>query len=74
VIVNNSANISRTNNNLSPQIIERKQRTRMYTDEHPGPGLRQAQTRGGIKQVNDIPNLHFISIFASQFVIYLTNK
>jgi len=74
VIVSNSANISRTNNNLSPQIIEHKQRTRMYTDENPGPGLRQAQTRGGIKQVNDIPNLHFISIFASQLAIYLTNK
>ena len=38
------------NNHLSPEIIECKKRT-TYGDENPGPDLRQAQQRGGIKPV-----------------------
>jgi hypothetical protein len=41
-MVNNLTNINKTNNNLSPQLIEHKEAT-IYADRNPGHGYRQAE-------------------------------
>ena len=41
-MVNNSTNINKTNNNLSPQLIQHK-KTMTYDVRNPGKGLEQAQ-------------------------------
>jgi hypothetical protein len=45
---NNSNNINKTNNHLSPQLIEQKN-TMIYDIGNPGPGLGQAQICGVVK-------------------------
>jgi len=54
-MVNNSTNINKTNNDLSPQIIELKKRLKYVGN--PDPGLRQAQKYGRVKPIIGIPNL-----------------
>jgi hypothetical protein len=48
--VNNSTNISKTNNNLSPETIQHKEIT-TYGVENPCPVFGSAQRCGGIKPV-----------------------
>jgi len=57
-MVNNLININKTNNHLSLQIIEHKKKTTTYNIGNPGSDLGQAQTCGGVKPVDGIPNLH----------------
>jgi len=55
VIVNNSTNIIKANNHLSPSLTEPKTvGTTMYDVGIPGPGLGQSQKRGGIKSVKRV--------------------
>ena len=55
-MVNNSTNINKTNNYISPQIIEHTKKTTTNTYD-PGPGLRQLQICDGFK-----PNNGFLCI------------
>ena len=48
--VNNSTNINKTNNNLSPETIQHKEIT-TYGVENPCPVFGSAQMCGGIKPV-----------------------
>ena len=41
--VNNSININKMNNHLSPRIIDHNKQTTTYNVRNPGPGLGQAQ-------------------------------
>jgi hypothetical protein len=50
VIVNNFTNINKTNNNLSPEIIEHKKNTLGIRNAGPGWGLAQKYSEG--KPVN----------------------
>ena len=51
---NNSININKTNNNLSPKIIDQQyRRWKAYDVGNSGAGLGQAQKCGGIKPVDD---------------------
>ena len=52
-MVNNFNNINKTNNHISPQIIEHK-KTTSYNVGNPGTCLEQIQICGGIKPVNII--------------------
>ncbi len=57
---NNSTNINKMNNQLSPQLSEIiKKKTSTYGVGNPGPGLRQANKCSRVKQVNGIPTLPF---------------
>ena len=47
---------AKTNNHLSPQLIEYNKKTTTYDVENPGPGLEQAQNVG-FKLVSEIPTL-----------------
>ena len=49
---NNSTNINKTNNDISPKIIEHRRPT--YEVGNTGPLLGQGQTYGGFKLVNGI--------------------
>ena len=61
MMVNNSTNINKANNDLSPQIIENK-KTMTY-DRNPGPGLGQAQIVAGVKPVNGMPLWYHVDHF-----------
>lgn len=50
-MVNNSTNINKTNNYISPQIIEHTQKNTTNTYD-PDPGLRQLQICDGFKPNN----------------------
>jgi len=66
MMVNNSTNINKANNDLSPQIIEHK-KTMTY-DRNPGPGLGQAQIVAG---VNRLMGCHYgvmLIIFLSHII------
>jgi len=52
-MVNNSTNINKRYNHISPQIIE-PTKTRTYDVRNPGADLRQAQICGGVKLVDEI--------------------
>ena len=54
-MVNNSANINKTNNHISLQPIAHKKKTMTYDVVNPGPGLGQAQKCGRVKLVDGIP-------------------
>ena len=56
-MVNNSNNINKTNNDLSPQIIEHKQ-TLTYDVENPGLALEHAQQCGGVNISSDGQQFH----------------
>jgi hypothetical protein len=57
-MVNNSTNVSKTNNHLSQQIKSLSiQQTKTYDLKNAGPGLGQAQKCGRIKPANGIPIL-----------------
>jgi hypothetical protein len=58
VTVINSTNISKTNNQLSTELIEHK-KTTTCDIENPDHGLGQAQTCDGVKPVNGIPTLPY---------------
>jgi hypothetical protein len=63
-MVNNSTNINKTNNHLSPQIIEHKKKHKKKQNKTTAYnivncGLRQLQRCSDVKPVNDITNLHF---------------
>ena len=58
-MVNNSTNVNKTNNKLSPQTIEQTKKTTTFGVGNPGPGLRQAQKYDMDKPVNCITTLHF---------------
>ena len=49
VMVNNSININKTNNHLTPQTIEYKKKTTTYGVGNPGPSFGQAKKSGRIK-------------------------
>jgi hypothetical protein len=49
-MVNNSTNINKTNNHLSPQLTEHKKTTK-YDVEHRGPALGQAHKCSGVKPI-----------------------
>jgi len=55
-MTNNSTNINKTNNILSPQLIEYKKDYNISLG-NPGSGFRQAHKCGGVKPVNGIPTL-----------------
>ncbi len=55
-MVNNSFNINKTNSHLSPFLTKHEKIT-TYDDVNPGSDLGQAQTCGGVKQVNGILTL-----------------
>jgi len=55
-MVNNSTNIYKANNQLSPQIIEHR-KSMTYNVGNPGPGLGRAQKCGRGNPVNGIPTL-----------------
>jgi hypothetical protein len=59
LIINNSTNISKTNNHRSPLLTEhtKKWGTMTYDVENPGPGLGQTQTCGRVKPDFGIPTL-----------------
>jgi hypothetical protein len=58
VIVNNSTNIIKANNHLSPSLTEPKTvGITTYEIGIPGPGLGQSQKRGGVKSVKRIQTL-----------------
>jgi hypothetical protein len=62
MIVNNSTNISKTNNHLSPSHTEHtqnKKKTMTYEFGNPSPGFGQVHRCDGIKQVNEIPNISY---------------
>ena len=61
-MVNNSIKINKTNNHLSPELLDYKKKTRTYDVVNPGPGLGQAQKCGGVISVNGIPSLHLLLI------------
>jgi hypothetical protein len=54
-MINNFLNVNKTNNHLSPQIIEQKIKTMTYDNGNSGLGLRQAQTYGMVKPLNGFP-------------------
>ena len=60
IIVNNSNNINKTNNQLSSERTNKK--TMTYDVGNPGTGLGQVQKCGRIKLVNGIPTLPFLII------------
>jgi len=60
--------VNKTNNRLLPQITETKNNVHW----NPVPSLGQAQICGGVKLVNEIPNL--IVIFDIVKVIHLNSK
>ena len=53
-MVNNSTNINKMNNHISPQLIKHKQKTMIYDIGNPGPGLRQAQKCSRVQLINVI--------------------
>jgi hypothetical protein len=55
-MVNNSFNINKTNSHLWPFLTKHK-KTTTYDDVNPDSDLGQAQTCGGVKQVNGILTL-----------------
>ena len=59
IMVNNSTNINKINNHLSPQLIKHKKNT-TYDVENPGPHLGRAQRGGDVKSVNGILTLLII--------------
>ena len=54
-MVNNSTNINKTNNRLSPQTLNTK-KIPTYGVGNLCPGLEQVQNYGGVKPVNWIPS------------------
>ena len=63
MMINNSTNINKTNNHISPQIMEQKKRARhMALKSRSWLKLRQAQTCGGVKPINWIPFLPLLLI------------
>ena len=54
-MVNNSTNINKTNNQLSPQTIEREKKTMTLEIRNPDPGLGQEQKCDGMKLINGVP-------------------
>jgi hypothetical protein len=57
-MVKNSTNINKTNNHISPQIIEHITNTTIYDAGNTGPGLGQANKYGRVKPVNGISTIH----------------
>jgi len=55
-MVNNSTNINKMNNHLSPQLIEHK-KNQWHDFGNPGAGLEQAHSCGRVKPINGIPIL-----------------
>jgi hypothetical protein len=51
-------NINKTNNHISPQIIEHITNTTIYDAGNTGPGLGQANKYGRVKPVNGISTIH----------------
>ena len=60
MMVNNSININKTNNHLSPQPLNIKKNTMTYEAGNPGPGLGQAEKCGKVKLVNGILTLRLV--------------
>jgi len=56
-MVNNSTNVNKTNNKLSPQTIEQTKKTTTFGIGNPGPGLGQTQKYDRDKPVNGITTL-----------------
>ena len=56
-MVNNSTDINKTNNHLSPQLIEHKNKNMTYDIGNLSPYLGKAQKCGRVKLVNGIPTL-----------------
>ena len=54
-MVNNSTNINKMNNHLSPTLTEHKNKTTTYDVGNPGTSFGQVQKCGGTKPVNEIP-------------------
>ena len=69
IFFNNFTNVSKTNNYLSPQIIEHKKKYMTFANGNLDPGLGQAQKCGGVKLHATIPlqlkeKLHFYARFS----------
>jgi len=63
-MVNNSTNINKTNNYLSPQFIEHlKKKTTTYDIGNPSPGLEQTQNVKPINEISTLVNCYFFSTF-----------
>jgi hypothetical protein len=61
-MVNNSTNINKTNNNLSPQITT-------YDVVNAGPSLGQQYKCGRVKPINGIPTLPLLIIGSSMAML-----
>ena len=68
-MVNNSTNINKTNNQLSPELTEHKKDNDICIGNL-GPGLGQAQKCGWVKPVNRIPTLPSWKLDLQQQYIY----
>jgi hypothetical protein len=53
-MINNSTNIIKTNNHLSPSLTDHEEKTMTHDVGNPGPGLRQAQKFSVLKSVSVI--------------------
>jgi hypothetical protein len=70
-MINNSTNINKTKNLLSPQVIKTKKIT-TYDVGNPGADFGQAHKRGRVKPVNVIPTLILLIIGRTKlFYFYL---
>ena len=49
-MVNSSTNINKTNNHLTPQLVDKKKKTTTYDVGNPDPGLGYAQKCTGISE------------------------
>jgi hypothetical protein len=56
-MVNNSTNINKMNNHLSPSLTEHKKKTMKYDIRNPGLCLGQAQKCDRVKPINGIQTL-----------------
>ena len=60
IMINNSTNINKINNHLSPQLIKHKKKPTTYDVENPGHHLGRAQRGSDVKSVNGILTLLII--------------
>ena len=66
-MINNSTNIIKTNNHLSPSLTDHEEKTMTHDVGNPGPGLRQAQKFSVLKSVS--VNFAYFSIFLTKLKI-----
>ena len=66
-MINNSTNIIKTNNHLSPSLTDHEEKTMTHDVGNPGPGLRQAQKFSVLKSVS--VNFAYFSIYLTKLKI-----